>query len=100
MFTFLAWGGSTLGLIPIIAQPILLAAASAACPGAATEPGATGPAREAPAPDPGYRAVSRRDVHFWFQVPVDWARLPSGVPSVVEAWWKVQRGRVGPVVTD
>ncbi len=29
MFTFLAWGGATLGLIPIIAQPILLAAASA-----------------------------------------------------------------------
>jgi len=29
MFTFLAWGGTTLGLIPIIAQPILLAAASA-----------------------------------------------------------------------
>jgi len=29
MFTFLAWGGGTLGLIPIIAQPILLAAASA-----------------------------------------------------------------------
>jgi len=29
MFTFLAWGGATLGLVPIIAQPILLAAASA-----------------------------------------------------------------------
>ncbi len=29
MFTFLAWGGATLGLIPVIAQPILLAAASA-----------------------------------------------------------------------
>ena len=29
MFTFLAWGGAILGLIPIIAQPILLAAASA-----------------------------------------------------------------------
>lgn len=29
MFAFLAWGGATLGLIPIIAQPILLAAASA-----------------------------------------------------------------------
>ncbi len=29
MFTFLAWGGASLGLIPIIAQPILLAAASA-----------------------------------------------------------------------
>ena len=29
MFTYLAWGGATLGLIPIIAQPILLAAASA-----------------------------------------------------------------------
>ncbi|MGB7876382.1 MAG: fused MFS/spermidine synthase [Anaerolineales bacterium] len=29
MFTFLAWGGATLGLIPIIAQPILLVAASA-----------------------------------------------------------------------
>jgi MFS family permease len=29
MFTFLAWGGATLGLIPIIGQPILLAAASA-----------------------------------------------------------------------
>ena len=29
MFTFLAWGGAALGLIPIIAQPILLAAASA-----------------------------------------------------------------------
>jgi MFS family permease len=29
MFTFLAWGGGTLGLIPIVAQPILLAAASA-----------------------------------------------------------------------
>jgi MFS family permease len=29
MFTFLAWGGSCLGLIPVIAQPILLAAASA-----------------------------------------------------------------------
>jgi len=29
MFTFLAWGGATLGLIPIIAQPILLSAASA-----------------------------------------------------------------------
>ena len=29
MFTFLAWGGATLGLIPIIAQPVLLAAASA-----------------------------------------------------------------------
>ncbi|GAB4504311.1 MAG: fused MFS/spermidine synthase [Anaerolineales bacterium] len=29
MFTFLAWGGGTLGLIPVIAQPILLAAASA-----------------------------------------------------------------------
>jgi MFS family permease len=29
MFTYLAWGGATLGLIPVIAQPILLAAASA-----------------------------------------------------------------------
>ena len=29
MFTYLAWGGASLGLIPIIAQPILLAAASA-----------------------------------------------------------------------
>ena len=29
MFTYLAWGGATLGLVPIIAQPILLAAASA-----------------------------------------------------------------------
>jgi len=29
MFTFLAWGGATLGLIPVISQPILLAAASA-----------------------------------------------------------------------
>jgi len=29
MFTLLAWGGATLGLIPVIAQPILLAAASA-----------------------------------------------------------------------
>ncbi len=29
MFTFLAWGGATLGLIPVVAQPILLAAASA-----------------------------------------------------------------------
>jgi MFS family permease len=29
MFGLLAWGGATLGLIPIIAQPILLAAASA-----------------------------------------------------------------------
>jgi len=29
MFTFLAWGGATLGLIPIIAQPILLGAAAA-----------------------------------------------------------------------
>ena len=29
MFTFLAWGGAMLGLTPIIAQPILLAAASA-----------------------------------------------------------------------
>ncbi len=29
MFTFLAWGGATLGLIPIVAQPIMLAAASA-----------------------------------------------------------------------
>jgi len=29
MYTFLAWGGATLGLIPVIAQPILLAAASA-----------------------------------------------------------------------
>ncbi len=29
MFTFLAWGGATLGLIPILSQPLLLAAASA-----------------------------------------------------------------------
>lgn len=29
MFTFLAWGGATLGLVPILSQPILLAAASA-----------------------------------------------------------------------
>ncbi len=29
MFTFLAWGGATLGFIPVISQPILLAAASA-----------------------------------------------------------------------
>jgi MFS family permease len=29
MFTLLAWGGVSLGLIPIVAQPILLAAASA-----------------------------------------------------------------------
>ena len=29
MFTILAWGGGTLGMIPVVAQPILLAAASA-----------------------------------------------------------------------
>lgn len=29
MFTYLAWGGGTLGLIPVVAQPILLAASSA-----------------------------------------------------------------------
>jgi len=29
MFTYLAWGGATLGLVPIVAQPVLLAAASA-----------------------------------------------------------------------
>ena len=29
MFTVLAWGGLTLGLVPVIAQPVLLAAASA-----------------------------------------------------------------------
>ncbi len=29
MFTTLAWGGLTLGLVPVIAQPVLLAAASA-----------------------------------------------------------------------
>lgn len=29
MFTFLAWGGLSLGLVPVVAQPILLASASA-----------------------------------------------------------------------
>ncbi len=29
MFTFLAWGGATLGLVPVVVQPILLAAAAA-----------------------------------------------------------------------